>query len=43
MATYIGIRFPERAEFLDEYQSYKVFLEHWDSLTTALRTHFTYE
>jgi hypothetical protein len=34
---YQGILFPDRAENLREFEGYKVFLEHWDSLGTDLR------
>lgn len=34
---YPGIRFPDRAENLGEYDAYRVFLEPWDPLATDLR------
>ena len=43
MVDYQGILFPSRAEDLRErlFQSYRVFLEYWDSLSEKLR--FRYE
>ena len=34
---YQGILFPDRAENLHDFEGYKVFLEHWDSLGQTLR------
>lgn len=37
---YQELLFPNRAEFLESYTSYKVFLDHWDPLAEALRLKF---
>ncbi|PKN22183.1 MAG: hypothetical protein CVU68_04935 [Deltaproteobacteria bacterium HGW-Deltaproteobacteria-3] len=39
---YNRIIYPERAEYLNEemFQSYKVFLDHWNDLATKLKSNF---
>ncbi|HEV2148349.1 MAG TPA: hypothetical protein VGR37_13170 [Longimicrobiaceae bacterium] len=35
--AYHGIKFPDRAEYLEEFEGYKVFLDHWEPLAVELR------
>lgn len=38
--AYQGILFPDKAESLNDFKGYKVFLDHWNPLATELRTFF---
>ena len=39
-STYQGIIFPDRAESIRDFPSYRVFLDHWNGLSTALGERF---
>lgn len=39
-ATYPGIRFPDRAEALESFDGYRVFLDPWAPIADALRPHW---
>jgi len=36
-----GIRFPDRAEALDRFQGYRVFLDPWEPIADSLRSHWS--
>lgn len=38
--TYQGIVYPDRAESIRDFPSYRVFLDHWNNLSTALGERF---
>ena len=40
VASYRGIVFPDRAESVRDFPSYRVFLDHWNELSTALGERF---
>lgn len=39
-ATYPGIRFPDRAEALGDFDGYRVFLDPWAPIADAIRPHW---
>lgn len=38
--TYQGLLFPDRAESVDEYRAYRVYLDPWDEIAARMRTLF---
>jgi hypothetical protein len=40
-ATHPGIRFPDRAEALSNFEGYRVFLEPWGPIATELSSHWS--
>lgn len=38
--AYQGIKYPDRAERISDFEAYRVFLDHWDKLSLALGEKF---